>query len=338
MITSSPAPLHDEPQTGRRERGEVACEDQQGRWPLVQRALAAASLRRDAGTAAPSAGRSPARSVTRPGAEAVGDVTVLSIGSSTTCCPWTGPSRPGRPSSFHGRAIDSPGRQRLAAARGRQLRYRRPCAAIDSPGRGHGRPSARFCSPADRVDRCRRQAAPARRPGRAANWRSHVIEAYAEGAALHDSIGLAQHRVLRRHDAACAGPDCRLRGRLHEDPLPAARGSPDDEARMRVADTLGSLQALLSAITAERASGRDLQARAARRPAAGCPSSRLPQACGSRWAIGVTRHLLAGRRPDRRGGPHRPRRTDWPVPRPLRRSGRGAATVARRRSRPGARS
>ena len=105
----------------------------------------------------------------------------------------------------------------------------------------------------------------ARRSARAANWRSQVIEAYAEGAALHDSIGLAQTPGSSDgEDAGVRWSGLQARADDYTRTLYRLReAAPDDEARMRVADTLGSLQALLSAITAERASGRDLQASAA---------------------------------------------------------------------------
>ena len=105
----------------------------------------------------------------------------------------------------------------------------------------------------------------ARRSARAANWRSQVIEAYAEGAALHDSIGLAQTPGSSDgEDAGVRWSGLQARADDFTRTLYRLReAAPDDEARMRVGDTLSSLQALLSAITAERASGRDLQASAA---------------------------------------------------------------------------
>lgn len=105
----------------------------------------------------------------------------------------------------------------------------------------------------------------ARKSARAANWRSQVIEAYAEGAALHDSIGLAQTPGISDGtdaDARWSG----LQGRADDFTRTLYRlreAAPDDEARMRVGETLSALQALRSAITAERASGRDFQASAA---------------------------------------------------------------------------
>ena len=167
--------------------------------------------------------------------------------------------------AFHGRAIDSPadiGGSGTAGA----LRYRRRRRrigfrlAVDMGGHRCG--SARR---ADRVDSCRRQAALGPEIPRAANWRSQVIEAYAEGAALHDSIGLAQTPGSSDgEDAGVRWSGLQARADDYTRTLYRLReAAPDDEARMRVADTLGSLQALLSAITAERASGRDLQASAA---------------------------------------------------------------------------
>ena len=117
----------------------------------------------------------------------------------------------------------------------------------------------------NRLDRYRRQAA--FRPGSrdAANWRSQVIDAYAEGAALHDSIGLAQAPGTsdgEDADARWSG----LQGRADDLTRTLYRlreAAPDDDARLRVGDTLSSLQAVRSAITAERASGSDRQAGAA---------------------------------------------------------------------------
>jgi hypothetical protein len=92
-----------------------------------------------------------------------------------------------------------------------------------------------------------------------------VIDAYAEGAALHDSIGLAQAPGTSDGEDA----DVRwsgLQGRADDLTRTLYRlreAAPDDEARMRVGETLSSLQALRSAITAQRASGRDRQASAA---------------------------------------------------------------------------
>jgi hypothetical protein len=105
----------------------------------------------------------------------------------------------------------------------------------------------------------------ARRSASAASWRSHVIEAYAEGAALHDSIGLAQTPGSSDgEDAGARWSGLQARADDFTRTLYRLReAAPDDEARIRVGETLSSLQALLSAITAERASGRDLQASAA---------------------------------------------------------------------------
>ena len=124
----------------------------------------------------------------------------------------------------------------------------------------------RFCSPAliawIAVAARRRSA---RGSARAANWRSQVIDAYAEGAALHDSISLAQTPGTADGEDA----DVRwsgLQGRADDLTRTLYRlreAAPDDEARMRVGETLSSLQALRSAITTQRASGRDHQASAA---------------------------------------------------------------------------
>jgi hypothetical protein len=105
----------------------------------------------------------------------------------------------------------------------------------------------------------------ARRSALAASWRSQVIEAYAEGAALHDSIGLAQTPGSSDgEDAGVRWSGLQARADDFTRTLYRLReAAPDDEARMRVGDALSSLQALMSAIAAERASGRDLQASAA---------------------------------------------------------------------------
>ena len=92
-----------------------------------------------------------------------------------------------------------------------------------------------------------------------------MIDVYAEGAALHDSIGLAQAPGTADGEDA----DVRwsgLQGRADDLTRTLYRlreAAPDDDARLRVGETLSSLQAVRSAITTERASGSDRQASAA---------------------------------------------------------------------------
>jgi hypothetical protein len=101
----------------------------------------------------------------------------------------------------------------------------------------------------------------ARRSGRqsqiAGVWRPRVIDAYAKGAALYDAIGVAERpSELAADDRGARWYDIQHRMDDLTQQLYAMRESaPDEDERARVADVLGSLQALRSAMEAERAPG-----------------------------------------------------------------------------------
>jgi len=101
----------------------------------------------------------------------------------------------------------------------------------------------------------------ARRSGRqstiAGAWRPRVIDAYAKGAALYDAISVAERSSeLTADDRGARWLDIQHRMDDLTQELYAMRESaPDEDERARVADVLGSLQALRSAMEAERAPG-----------------------------------------------------------------------------------
>jgi hypothetical protein len=101
----------------------------------------------------------------------------------------------------------------------------------------------------------------ARRSGRqstiAGVWRPRVIDAYAKGAALYDAISVAERsRELAAEDRGARWLDIQHRMDDLTQELYAMRESaPDEDERARVSDVLGSLQALRSAMEAERAPG-----------------------------------------------------------------------------------
>ena len=94
-----------------------------------------------------------------------------------------------------------------------------------------------------------------RRSAAAAGWRSRVIDAYAKGSALHDAMSAAETPgALAAADAGARWSDIQRRGDDLGQALYALReAAPDEESRARVADTLASLQAVRSAMDAERA-------------------------------------------------------------------------------------
>ena len=97
-----------------------------------------------------------------------------------------------------------------------------------------------------------------RRSAAAAGWRSRVVEAYAKGSALHDAMSVAEAPGgLASADAAARWSDIQRRADDLAQTLYALREevpqhSPDGA---RIADTLASLQAVHSAMDAERAPG-----------------------------------------------------------------------------------
>jgi hypothetical protein len=95
------------------------------------------------------------------------------------------------------------------------------------------------------------------RSAAAADWRSRVIDAYAKGSALYDAMSVAETPgALAADDAAARWSDIQRRADDLAQTLYALRESaPDEDARARVADALASLQAVRSAMDAERAPG-----------------------------------------------------------------------------------
>ena len=97
-----------------------------------------------------------------------------------------------------------------------------------------------------------------RRSAAAAGWRSRLVDAYAKGSALHDAMSVAEAPgALAAADAAARWSDIQRRADDLAQTLYALREevpqhSPDGA---RIADTLASLQAVRSAMDAERASG-----------------------------------------------------------------------------------
>ena len=97
-----------------------------------------------------------------------------------------------------------------------------------------------------------------RRSAAAAGWRSRLVDAYAKGSALHDAMSVAEAPGgLAAAGAAARWSDIQRRADDLAQTLYALREevpqhSPDGA---RIADTLASLQAVRSAMDAERAPG-----------------------------------------------------------------------------------
>ena len=97
-----------------------------------------------------------------------------------------------------------------------------------------------------------------RRSAAAAGWRSRLVDAYAKGSALHDAMSVAEAPGgLAAADEAARWSDIQRRADDLAQTLYALREeapqhSPDGA---RIADTLASLQAVRSAMDAERAPG-----------------------------------------------------------------------------------
>ena len=96
-----------------------------------------------------------------------------------------------------------------------------------------------------------------RRSATAAGWQSRIVDAYAKGSALHDAMSVAETPgALAAGDAAARWGDIQRRSDDLAQTLYALRESaPDEENRARAADALASLQAVRSAMDAERAPG-----------------------------------------------------------------------------------
>jgi hypothetical protein len=96
-----------------------------------------------------------------------------------------------------------------------------------------------------------------RRSATAADWQSRVIDAYAKGSALYDAMSVAETPAgLAANDAGARWFDIQRRADDLAQTLYALReAAPDEDSRARVADVLASLQAVRSAMDAERAPG-----------------------------------------------------------------------------------
>jgi hypothetical protein len=97
-----------------------------------------------------------------------------------------------------------------------------------------------------------------RRSAAAAGWRSRLVDAYAKGSALHDAMSVAEASGgLGSADAAARWADIQRRADDLAQTLYALREAvpPDSADRAKIDDTLASLQAVRSAMDAERAPG-----------------------------------------------------------------------------------
>jgi hypothetical protein len=96
-----------------------------------------------------------------------------------------------------------------------------------------------------------------RRSATAAGWQSRLIDAYSKGSALHDAMSVAETPgEFASANAAARWADIQRRADDLTQTLYALREAvPDDGDRMRIEDTLTSLQAVRSAMDAERTPG-----------------------------------------------------------------------------------
>jgi hypothetical protein len=96
-----------------------------------------------------------------------------------------------------------------------------------------------------------------KRSAAAGDWRQQTIDAYAQGSALYDAMLVAERPgALAADDSGARWADIQRRADDLAQRLYAMRESaPDEDERARVADTLGALQAVRSAMDAERAPG-----------------------------------------------------------------------------------
>jgi hypothetical protein len=96
-----------------------------------------------------------------------------------------------------------------------------------------------------------------RRKAAAAGWRSRLIDAYARGSALHDAMVVAEAQGdLASSDARARWYDIQRRADDLAQTLYALReAAPDPEDQAAIGDVLASLQAVRSAMDAERAPG-----------------------------------------------------------------------------------
>jgi hypothetical protein len=96
-----------------------------------------------------------------------------------------------------------------------------------------------------------------RRSAAAAGWQSRLIDAYAKGSALHDAMSVAEAQGdLAAGDARARWSDIQRRADDLAQTLYALReAAPDPGDQARIADVLASLQAVRSAMDAERTPG-----------------------------------------------------------------------------------
>jgi hypothetical protein len=96
-----------------------------------------------------------------------------------------------------------------------------------------------------------------RRSAAAADWRSRVTDAYAQGATLYDAMSVAETPLARdAEDTAARWLEIERRADDLTRTLYALReAAPSEEDRARLEDTLASLQAVRSAMNAERTPG-----------------------------------------------------------------------------------
>jgi hypothetical protein len=96
-----------------------------------------------------------------------------------------------------------------------------------------------------------------RRKAAAAGWRSRLIDAYAKGSALHDAMVVTEAQGdLASSDARARWYDIQRRADDLAQTLYALReAAPDPEDQAAIGDVLASLQAVRSAMDAERAPG-----------------------------------------------------------------------------------
>lgn len=95
-----------------------------------------------------------------------------------------------------------------------------------------------------------------RRSAATAGWRSRLIDAYAKGSALHDAMVVAEAGDLASGDARARWYDIQRRADDLAQTLYALReAAPDPEDQAGIGDVLASLQAVRSAMDAERAPG-----------------------------------------------------------------------------------
>ena len=115
-----------------------------------------------------------------------------------------------------------------------------------------------------------------RRSDAVAAWRSRRLSAYAEGAALHDAIMSVQGRPLQPQESTARWADIQRRADDFNQRLYQLRETaPSEDDRARVDQVLTSLQALRSALDAQRASGMDWTADTAASMTAGVVRERL---------------------------------------------------------------